>query len=137
MIMDLVLPIFKAVSVIFAIAAIVTGARGVIDPMGFSTSFGIPLPPRSTEAPSVVAYVALMGVRQLSTGIIILIFAYQNKWVETATVLAVIGVFVASTDAVHLAIAGSVGLGWFHALPGGMIAALSVSVLLQGDFLHG
>ncbi|DBA86180.1 hypothetical protein WJX77_005830 [Trebouxia sp. C0004] len=74
-----------------------------------------------------------MGVRQLATGIILLIFAQQNKWTEMATILAIIGVVVAGTDGVYLSRAGAGNLGRFHAIPGALIAALAGGVIYSSD----
>ena len=135
--MEYLLSVFKAVSVIFAIAASIGGIRAVMDPIGFAKSFGLPLSKPTTDSAqplkdhgsSSMSYVALMGVRQLGTGIIILTFAYQNKWTEVATILAIIGILVAGTDAIYLSRAGERGLGRFHAIPGALIAALAGGVL--------
>ena len=147
--MDYLLPTFQAVSVIFAIASVATGAQAILDPVSFSKSFGLPLSP--TEIKSIVSpvnssttetyrsyqdhrnlaksYVSLMGVRQLGTGIILLTFAYQGKWTEMGTILAIIGVVVAGTDGYYIAQGGSRGQGQFHAIPGALIAALAGAVL--------
>ena len=34
---------FKGVSIVFAVAAVTTGVQAMLDPVGFSKSFGIPL----------------------------------------------------------------------------------------------
>ena len=135
---------FQLVSVIFAISAVVTGVQSLVDPVGFSKFFGLPLTPstaspidRDTAGTSrttatlqshrslAMSYIQLMGVRQLATGLILLTFAYQHKWTEAATVLAIIGVVVAGTDGIFLARAGHRDLGLFHAIPGALIAALA------------
>ena len=149
--MDFLLPIFKLVSLVFAIAAVVTGAQAIADPAGFSKSFG--LPPNGTLTGSIdhdaavslrttaslqqsrsaaMSYISLVGARQLATGIILLIFAYQNKWTEMATILSVIGILVAGTDGVYLARAGAVGKAKVHAVPGALIAALAGAVIYLG-----
>jgi len=148
--MAYLLPIFKSVSVIFAISAVATGAQAIIDPIGFSKFFGLALSSTSTDSVGspidnedastskttailrdqrslTMSYVSLMGVRQLGTGITLLTFAYQNKWTEVATILAIIGVVVAGTDGIYLSRAG-VG-GRFHAIPGALIAALACGVI--------
>jgi len=145
--MDYILPTFNFVSVTFAILAIGTGARAVVDPVGFSQSFGLSLQPttendgidtrgKTTASPSdqqyrslAESYTSLMGVRQLGTGITILTFAYQGKWTEAATILAIIGIVVAGTDGFFLARAGYGSLGRFHAIPGAGIAALAAVVI--------
>lgn len=76
-----------------------------------------------------MSYVSVMSVRQLGTGIILLIFAYQGKWTEAATILAVIGILVAGTDGIYLARAGPRGPAIFHAVPGGLISALAAGVI--------
>lgn len=135
------LPSFKAVSLIFAISAVATGAQAIINPIGFSRGFGLVL--NSTPNPSInnenkishsheiltKSYISLMGVRQIATGIILLTFAYQDKWTEMATILAIIGVVVAGTDGVYLARGGTRNLGLFHAIPGALIAALACFVI--------
>ena len=70
-----------------------------------------------------------MGVRQLATGTILLTFAYQNKWAEMATILAIIGILVAGTDGVYLARAGKTAQAKVHAVPGALIAALAGAVV--------
>lgn len=144
--MDYILPTFKAVSLIFAIAAVATGARATIYPNNFSISFGLPL--RTDTATSVkgsgmskptsmplhgrdpaYSYIALMGVRQLATGLTLITFAYQDKWTEIAAILSIIGILVAGTDGFHLARAGAKRQGLFHAIPGALIAILAGSVL--------
>jgi hypothetical protein len=138
---------FQAVTLIFAVAAVTTGLQAITNPISFATSFGIPLsqpaprpkpPPKSKAAPRIEetsinpAYVKVMGARQLGTGITLLVFAYQGKWVESATVLAIIGVVVAGTDGYYIAKNGSLGGGLFHAGPGALIAALAVARLRVG-----
>lgn len=73
-----------------------------------------------------------MGVRQLGTGITLLTFAYQGKWTEAATILAIIGIVVAGTDGFFLARAGYGSLGRFHAIPGAEIAALAAAAVHTG-----
>lgn len=130
--------IFKLVSIIFALASIATGLQAVFDPVGFSQSFGIPLPiesdkerasTKSTNASR--SYVSLMGVRQLATGLILLTFAAQGKWVEMATILAILGIVVAGTDGVFLAKSGNSGQAKFHAIPGALIALLAGAVVVS------
>ncbi|SMQ56095.1 unnamed protein product [Zymoseptoria tritici ST99CH_3D1] len=137
--MAYLLPSFKAVSVIFSFAAVGTGLQALIDPYGFSKSFGLPIvsstaPQVKNGMPSSItnfadSYIRLMGVRQLGTGILLMIFNYQHKYIEAATVLAVIGVLVAGTDGLFLARAGDRKAGLFHAGPGLAIAALAGAVL--------
>lgn len=152
--MDYLLPTFKTVSVMFAISAVATGAQAVVDPVGFSRVFGLPLTVTTsvrsvtddsgadTSRPTnilhydrclTLSYVSLMGVRQLATGIILLIFAHQNKWTEMATILVIIGIVVAGTDGMYLSRAGARKLGRFHAIPGGLIAALAGGVIYFTD----
>jgi len=147
--MDYLLPTFKTVSVMFAISAVATGAQAVVDPVGFSRFFGLPLTVTNsddngadTSRPTnilhydrclTLSYVSLMGVRQLATGIVLLIFAHQNKWTEMATILAIIGIVVAGTDGMYLSRAGARKLGRFHAIPGALIAALAGGVIYFSD----
>ena len=151
---DYLLLVFKLVSVIFALSAVVTGVQSVVDPVGFSNFFGLPVPPPVTLAVSsdadpaevvrlraavtgllddqralTMSYISLMGVRQLATGIILLTFAYQHKWTEAAVILAIIGTLVAGTDGIYLYSAGHTQLGQFHAIPGAVIAALAAAVI--------
>jgi hypothetical protein len=82
-----------------------------------------------------LSYISLMGVRQFATGIILLTFAYQKKWTEVATILAVIGIIVAGTDGIHLSRAGHRRLGRFHAVPGALIAALAGGFIYSGGLI--
>lgn len=144
-IMDLVLPTFKVVSVLFAGSAIVTGIQAILNPVGFSRSFGLPITvvkdtdkSKSTAIPHIdkaygnpiESYVSLMGVRQLATGITLLTFVYQRKWTEVATILAIIGIVVAGTDGIYLYRSGTRNLAVFHAVPGALIALLAVAAIL-------
>ena len=144
------LPIFKAVSLIFAVSAVGTGAQAIVGPIGFSKGFGLALDSPTTNITRAnnegttmskkttssnshhdltMSYIPLMGVRQLATGLILLTFAYQNKCTEAATILAIIGIVVAGTDGVYLSRAGARWLGVFHALPGALISALACCVI--------
>ena len=142
--MAFLLSTFQVVSIIFAIAAVDTGAQALVDPVGFSISFGLPvaLNTRTVDAvtsrPTAVlhshrsltmSYISLLGVRQLATGLILLTFACQNKWTEMATILAIIGVIVAGTDGIFLSRFGAQNLGRLHAIPGALIAALAGGVI--------
>jgi len=146
--MGYLLPLFKVISLTFALLAIGTGAQAIFDPIGFSKSFGLDLGTTSNPSQNskkddsfsfksnhqhavAQSYIALMGIRQLATGLILLTFAYQGKWMEMATVLAIIGIVVAGTDGVYLARAGLQGKGIFHAIPGALISALACGVLLS------
>lgn len=135
-----VLPVaFIIVSLIFAIASTATGLQAILSPIAFSHSFGIPIPNQHDSKPTspsahtqtAITYVSLMGVRQLATGIILLIFAYQGKWIEMATMLSVLGILVAGTDGVFLAFNGVQGKAGFHAVPGALIAGLAGAFLLS------
>lgn len=154
--MDYLVPIHKAVTIIFAVSAVVTGGRGIVDPAEFAKSFGLSSDIAASESVQILnddagpgtsarataalhrqynltmSYVSLMGVRQLATGIILLTFAYQEKWTETATILAIIGILVAGTDGIYLLRAGKGGLGRLHAIPGAAIATLATAVLYTG-----
>lgn len=81
--MNLLLPIFNTVSVIFAGSAIMTGIQAIVDPVNFSRTSGLPittLQDTATSIPSSISpttsYVSLIGVRQLATGITVLTFTY-------------------------------------------------------------
>ncbi|OAK98350.1 hypothetical protein IQ06DRAFT_295688 [Phaeosphaeriaceae sp. SRC1lsM3a] len=133
---------FRAVALIFASASLFTGLQAIFAPAKFASSLGISLPsttttrptagaaPATPKHPGASAYVSLLGARQLGTGIILLVFAYQGKWAEAATILSIIGVVVAGTDGWYIAnVGGSVGGGLFHAGPGAAIAALAAAFL--------
>lgn len=113
---------FQFVSLTFAVLAIYTGGQALFSPQSFSHSFGLPLVHIEDAA-----YVSLMGVRQLCTGLTLLVFAYQRKWKEMGTLLAILGFVVAGTDGVFLA-KDNFGKGLFHALPGAGIALLGLAV---------
>jgi len=140
--MDSFLPVFKAISVVFAILATYTGFQGIVDPVGFSKFFGLPLGTNPSRIQSrsddtaqhglAESYVSLMSVRQLGTGIILLIFSFQRKWMEVATILAVIGLLVAGTDGVYIARGGTWAAGAFHAIPGALIALTAWIVVRNG-----
>lgn len=142
-IMNLLLPTFKIVSVAFASSAIVTGAQAIVDPIGFSRSFGMPVTiakdadkPQSTPISHFHnsngnSYVSLMGIRQLATGITLLTFAYQEKWTEMATILAILGIIVAGTDGIYLSRSGARNLAKLHAIPGALIALLAGATILM------
>lgn len=96
---------FKAISLIFTAASRFTGFQALMDPIAFSTSFGLPIKPTKPGQrvnDTTRAYISLMGVRQLATGLTLLAFAYQGKWKEIATVLRILGIVVAGTDGVFL-----------------------------------
>lgn len=139
--MALPLSVFKMVSITFASAAIVTGIQAIVDPIGFSRSFGIPINGAkdaetskstaiTTNSDPITSYVSLMGVRQLATGITLLTFAYQSKFTEMATILAILGFLVAGTDGFYLYRSGAVNQAKFHAIPGALIALLAGAVVL-------
>lgn len=149
--MDYIIPAFKLVSVTFALLSAGSGLQAVFDPIGFSTQFGLPLSPPTTAGSRdgehntrayrieqghyhslAQSYASLLGVRSLGTGITVLVFAYQGKWTEVATILAIIGVVVAGSDGLFLARAGFGAKGRFHAIPGAGIAALAVGALYMG-----
>jgi hypothetical protein len=121
--------IFKAISIIFALASVATGLQAILYPLHFAKSFGIPL--TSPRAPASESYISLLGVRQFATALIILTFGYQGKGNEVATILVIIGVVVAGTDGLFIARAGSWGGGAFHAIPGAAISVLAFCVLSQ------
>jgi hypothetical protein len=127
-------PTFKLVSIIFALASLATGIQAILTPLSFAKSFGILIPtPSQTPTPTPVkSYISLLGIRQLATGLIILTFGYQGKWEEVATILVIIGLVVAWTDGVFLAKAGNWGGATFHAIPGAGISLLAYSALRRG-----
>jgi hypothetical protein len=147
--MDYVLASFIGISTIFSILAIQTGAHALLRPVSFAQSFGLPMttkvasknrPEDNEDALAVkqnldfgLAYVTMMGVRQLATGVTILIFASRGKWTEIATILSVLGLLVATTDAYMLWNAGKTGLARYHALPGIAIAAHALVVLWRSN----
>lgn len=132
--------LFKLVSVTFAFLATLTGLQALLTPVRFAASFGIPITqsepaiPAKSIAPihldAAQSYVCLMGVRQLATGLILSAFAWQYKWTEMATILAVTGFLVAGTDGYYLAVrANSISKGVYHALPGSLIGSLAIAKL--------
>jgi hypothetical protein len=134
-IMNFLLPAFKMVSVVFAASAVVTGIQALVDPIGSSRFFGLPVTiPTVKDADqsqsTTTSYVSLMGVRQLATGITLLTFAYQRKWTEMATILTILGFVVAGTDGFYLSRSGARNLGIFHAIPGALIALIAAAVVL-------
>ena len=93
--MDFLSLLFKLVCVTFSFAAVATGLQAMLDPVTFSNSFGMWLalcPPKTHELYHTFqhlritarSYISLMGMRQFTTGIILLIFACQSKWTEAA-----------------------------------------------------
>lgn len=145
-----VLLFFKLITATFSVAAIYTGAQALLNPFGFALSFGLSLDganpvttleskkeglkvasTKSTLRPHDPAksYISLMGIRQLANGIILATFAYQGKWTEAATILAIIGIMVAGTDGIYLSCAGKTSLGVYHAVPGALIAIYACFVL--------
>ena len=147
--MNLLLPTFKVVSVVFASASIITGTQAIVDPIGFSYSFGLPVmivkdadesktsPISNLHKPNndinpIISYVSLMGVRQLATGITLLMFAYQKKWTEIATNLVILGIIVAGTDGIFLSRFGAKNQARFHAIPGALIAILAGVIIFIG-----
>ena len=73
-------------------------------------------------------FIALIGARQLGTGIIRATFILQGKWQEVATVLGVIGFVFAGLDGVFLWRAGKLSEARWHAIPGASIAVLALIV---------
>ncbi|KAF2666623.1 hypothetical protein BT63DRAFT_313259 [Microthyrium microscopicum] len=135
--MLIILTTFQCVSIIFACAATFTGIQAMLDPVGFAASFGIPVlsfesQDRYSKSVNTVttAYISLMGVRQLATGITLLVFASQRQWYEMATLLSILGFVVAGTDGYFLYKMSSIGKGAFHAVPGAAIALLAMVTLL-------
>lgn len=133
--MPYLLPTFQLVALIFACLSIYTGAQALLAPIAFSRFFGIPIiyvRHVTTDAKAndkAKSYVELMGVRQLATGVVLLVFAWQEKWVEIATILAVLGVLVAGVDGLILASAKKEAKARFHAIPGLCIALLAIAVV--------
>lgn len=138
--------VFKAVSMIFAVASVFTGVQAIFYPVTFAKSFGIPVPaspsapetrsnrnlratPQTSSTTMTTSYISLLGVRQLGTGVTLLVFAYLNKWDDIAIILAIIGVLVAGTDGLFLIRSGAMQAGLFHAVPGALIAALAANTL--------
>lgn len=147
--MNLVLSVFKTVSLIFGFSAIVTGLSAIINPLGFSRTFGIPIRPAAvslddhvdgadsgTSVPDkdafnspAASYVSLMGARQLATGLILTTFYYQGKFTECATILSILGIVVAGTDGIYLFRSGATAQAKFHGIPGVLIALLAAATL--------
>ena len=132
-----IIVVFKLVSIVFALSAVFTGLRALFFPTTFSHSFGLPitkiLDDRDIAISTVhgTSYVSLMGVRQLGTGIILLVFAWSGKWAESALILMIIGVLVAGTDGFFLARAGKKREARFHAVPGALIALLAATFWIR------
>ncbi|KAI8814187.1 hypothetical protein BJ742DRAFT_848930 [Cladochytrium replicatum] len=86
--------------------AVVTGIQAVYS---IARSFGIQIQPPKPHDDHVMsgtlirtqssasAYVSLMAVRRLATGVL-LTYARQEKWEEIATLLLILGFVVAGTD---------------------------------------
>lgn len=147
--MNLVLSVFKTVSLIFGCSAIVTGLSAIINPLGFSRTFGMPIGPAvvsidgdvdgtgsGTPGPDkdafnspAASYVSLMGARQLATGLTLTVFYYQGRFTECATILSILGIVVAGTDGIYLFRSGAVAQAKFHAIPGALIALLAAATL--------
>jgi hypothetical protein len=118
-----------------------TGVWSLIDQVGYAAGFGLPIgtsgqPSHArlsavtgTGSDALRAFVMLTGVRQLATGLIVLLFARQSKWTELATMLSITGVVVAGTDGVVLMKNGYGRAGARHAVPGVMISAMAIAVL--------
>lgn len=136
------LSIFKGVALIFTGSALLTGIQAIVDPVGFSRLFGLPIPSNASNSSTsstsssgsdtelTRSYVSLMGVRQLGMGVLLAIFVYDDKWTEVATVLAVIGFVVAGTDGFYLARSGNRTQARWHAIPGAVIALLAIGAVL-------
>ena len=119
--------------------------QAILDPIGFSHSFGLPITIAEDAYKSnptvvshlhnpngnvIVSYVSLMGVRQLATGITLLTFAFQRKWTEMAYILTILGIVVAGTDGFYLSRSGARNLAKLHAIPGALIALLAAGTIL-------
>lgn len=148
--MPLLQPIFQTTSLIFAFASIYTGLQARFFPREFARSFGIPVPGIATTSPNsggsegvaaaspsaatTEAYISLRGARQLSTGLTLLVLAYQGQWAAMAVVMAVAGVVVAAAgDGVVLGGRfGRKGEAVFHGVPGVGISALAIGFLANG-----
>lgn len=126
---DLLL-LFKGVSLIFATASVFTGTQALLDPIAFSTTFGITIP-KQHDTPLLRSYVTLMAARQLATGISILLLAKQGHFIAIAYILMVAGIVVAGTDGVFIAKNGSRKMGIVHAGPGFVIASLAALTIWQ------
>lgn len=146
------LSIFKTVSVIFAISAVTINVQVIVDSIDFSRVFELTLSSTLTNSVKsfidnedavtfkttailhyhhslTMSYISLMKVRQLATRIILLIFAYQNKWTEMTIILVIIDIVVADTDEIYLSRVDARQLEWFHAILDALIAALACEVI--------
>ena len=128
---DLLLLLFKGVSLIFAIASVLTGAQALIDPIAFSKTFGISIP-KQHDTPLLRSYVTLMAARQLATGISVLLLAKQGHFLAIAYILMVAGIVVAGADGIFIAKMGSRKMGIVHAGPGFVIASIAALTIWQG-----
>ena len=122
--------LFKGVSLIFATASVFTGAQALLDPIAFSKTFGISIP-KQHDTPLLRSYITLMAIRQLATGISILLLARQGHFLAIAYILMVAGFVVAGTDGVFIAKNGSRKMGIVHAGPGFVIASIAALVIWQ------
>lgn len=122
---------FKPISLIFAISTIITGAQSLINPLAFSTLFGIQVP-KAQDTALLRSYISLIGSRQLSTGLIILLLAARGSYNAIAHILAVSGIVVAGWDGVVIRRHASTRLGLVHAGPGFVIAAVAAAVIWNG-----
>jgi hypothetical protein len=136
--MSTLLLLFQTVSLIFATAAVITGLQALLQPIGFSHSFGISIfnskqiSDDEQNPNATTAYISLMGVRQLAQGLTLFAFAYQRNWDAMATILSILGTVVATTDGYFLGTrGGDWGKGATHAIPGLGIAGLSLAVLVK------
>lgn len=122
--------LFKGISLIFATATVFTGAQALLDPIAFSKTFGISIP-KQHDTPLLRSYITLMAIRQLATGISILLLARQGHFLAIAYILMVAGFVVAGTDGVFIAKNGSRKMGIVHAGPGFVIASIAALVIWQ------
>ncbi|KAM0700290.1 hypothetical protein Q7P35_012010 [Cladosporium inversicolor] len=122
--------LLKGVSLVFATASVFTGARALLDPIAFSTTFGISVP-KGHDTPLLRSYITLMATRQLATGISILLLARQGHFIAIAYILMVTGIVVAGTDGVFIAKMGSRKMGIVHAGPGFVIASIAALTIWQ------
>ena len=122
--------LFKGISLIFATATVFTGAQALLVPIAFSKTFGISIP-KQHDTPLLRSYITLMAIRQLATGISILLLARQGHFLAIAYILMVAGFVVAGTDGVFIAKNGSRKMGIVHAGPGFVIASIAALVIWQ------
>src|SRR6516162_8779418 len=96
------------------VAIIAIGINFILNPVGASTAFGIPI-----HDPSAFPFMWTKGIRDIFSGLVILAFLLQGDRRGTATVYA-IAIFIAFSDGLvilaHLGFAPPIYMHWGTAL---------------------